>query len=108
MILCTTDHLPGRTVIGYLGLVKGCSVRGAHAGDDLIATMKNTMGGEIHEYTRLFAQAREQALDRLIADARLLGADAVVGLRFCTTEISAGVAELLVYGTAVSLDPLTV
>ncbi|MDX1971496.1 MAG: YbjQ family protein [Candidatus Sumerlaeia bacterium] len=105
MILCTTDTVPGRTVRCYLGLAKGCSVRGAYFGDDVVARIKNALGGEIHEYTAIFAQAREQALDRLIADALSLGADAIVGLRFCSVEIATGVAELQVYGTAVSLDP---
>ncbi len=101
MILSTTDTLPDRKITQVLGLCKGCSVRGTHAGSDIIAQMKNKLGGEIHEYTQVFAAAREQAMDRMIEDARRLGADAIVGVRFCATEIGAGVAELMCYGTAV-------
>lgn len=104
MIVATTDQVPGRTIKGYVGLVKGCSVRGNHAGDDLVANIKNHLGGEIQEYTKMFAEVREQALDRMIEDAHDLGAEAIVGVRFCTTEIGEGVAELLVYGTAVVLE----
>lgn len=106
MILTTTNTVPGREITECLGLAKGCSARGAHAGDDIVARMKNAVGGEVHEYTRIFAATREQALDRMIQDAVLLGADAIVGLRFCTSEIGNGVAELMAYGTAVKLKPL--
>ncbi|MBX3729128.1 MAG: YbjQ family protein [Candidatus Sumerlaeia bacterium] len=103
MILTTTETVPGREIACWVGLAKGCSVRGAHAGDDLVAGMKNALGGEVHEYTRVLAQTREQALDRMIEDARRLGADAVVGVRLCSSEIGDGVAELVAYGTAVKL-----
>jgi uncharacterized protein YbjQ (UPF0145 family) len=105
MILTTTDHVPGREVQAVLGLVKGSTVRGAHAGEDMQAWFKNLVGGELEEYTALLAGAREQALDRLIADARAKGADAVVGLSFSSCEITAGAAEFLAYGTAVRLAP---
>ncbi len=104
MILATTEILPGKNIVAYVGLAKGCTVRGTHAGEDIIARMKNTLGGEIHEYTAILAAAREQALDRLIADAQSMGANAVVGLRFCSTEIDVGVAELIAYGTAVRVE----
>jgi len=103
MIICTTDYVPGREVENYLGLAKGCTVRATHSGDDLVAKMKNTLGGEIHEYTKIMAEAREQALDRLMEDARKLGADAIIGLRFATSEIDDHAAEMMCYGTAVSL-----
>ena len=103
MILCTTDNVPGREILRWVGLAKGCAVRGAHVGDDLVARMKNALGGEVHEYTQVLAATREQALDRLIQDARLMGADAVVGLRLCSSEIDSGAAEIVAYGTAVQL-----
>ena len=101
MILTTTDTVPGHDVVKYCGLAKGCSVRGMHFGDDVVAMIKNAIGGEVHEYTQVFAQVREQALDRMMDDARELGANAVIGLRFESTEIGDGAAELMVYGTAV-------
>ncbi|MDK2972796.1 MAG: hypothetical protein PWP23_2551 [Candidatus Sumerlaeota bacterium] len=107
MIVTTTDTVPGREFDCWVGLVKGCSVRGAHAGDDIIAGMKNALGGEVHEYTRVLAQVREQALDRMIHNARALGADAIVGVRLCSSEIGEGVAELIAYGTAVRLKPVS-
>ena len=105
MILTTTDSVPGREVQSVIGLVRGNTVRAAHAQHDLSAWMKNLVGGEIHEYTKLMAEAREQALDRLEAEARARGADAVVSLRFVTCEIATGAAEFLAYGTGVKLKP---
>lgn len=107
MILVTTDEVPAHRITRLCGLAKGCSVRGLHFGDDMVAQLKNSVGGEVHEYTKVFAQTREQALDRLIADARRLGANAVVGLRFSSTEIASGAAELMAYGTAVVAEPVT-
>lgn len=103
MILTTTDGVPGRIIRETVGLVRGSAVRGGHFGDDVQAWVKNLVGGEIHEYTRLLAQAREQAVDRMVEEARARGADAVVGLRFESCEITEGAAEFLVYGTAVKL-----
>ncbi|MCB2155546.1 YbjQ family protein [bacterium] len=103
MILCTTDEVPGREIDAWVGLAKGCAVRGAHAGDDLVARMKGAVGGEVHEYTQVLAATREQALDRLMEDGRRMGADAIVGLRLCSAEIDAGAAEVIAYGTAVTL-----
>lgn len=105
MILCTTDNVPGREIRCWVGLAKGCAVRGAHAGDDLVAQMKNALGGEVHEYTQVLAATREQAIDRMVQDARLMGADAVVALRLCSSEIDSGAAEVIAYGTAVKLEP---
>ena len=105
MILCTTDDVPGREISETIGLVRGSTVRAAHAGTDVQAWLKNLVGGEIEEYTKLMAEAREQALDRLEAEARARGADAVVGLHFSNCEIATGAAEFLVYGTAVKLAP---
>jgi uncharacterized protein YbjQ (UPF0145 family) len=103
MIVTTTDTVPGREIESYVGLAKGCSVRGTHAGDDIVARLKNAVGGEIHEYTQVLAATREQAIDRMIADAKLLGADAIVAMRLCSSEISSAVAEIVAYGTAVRL-----
>jgi len=104
-MLLTIDNVPGRRIERVCGLAKGCSVRGLAEGEDVVAILKNIFGGEIHEYTAVLAQTREQALDRLIEDADRLGADAVVGLRFTSAEVAKGAAELLVYGTAVRLAP---
>lgn len=103
MILCTTDTVPGREIREALGLVRGSTVRAGHVGEDVNAWFKNLVGGEIHEYTKLLAQAREEALDRMLEEARVRGADAIVGLRFAGCEIASGAAEFLAYGTAVKL-----
>jgi uncharacterized protein YbjQ (UPF0145 family) len=103
MIVVTSDAVPGRAIAQTVGLVRGNAVRAAHAADDLRAWFQNVVGGEIPEYTRLMAASREQALDRMIADARARGADAIVGVRFTTCEITDGAAEFLAYGTAVKL-----
>ena len=103
MILTTTDEVPGRTIVETLGLVRGSSVRSAHLGHDMMAKLKNLVGGEVSEYTQLLAEAREQALDRMVAEARARGADAIVGLRFTSTDIGDDAAEMLAYGTAVKL-----
>jgi uncharacterized protein YbjQ (UPF0145 family) len=103
VIIVTSAHIAGKQVTETLGLVRGCTVRAHHAGNDLIAYMRNLIGGEVLEYTKMLAEAREQALDRMIDDARLLGADAVVDVRFNTSDIASGAAEVLAYGTAVKL-----
>ena len=105
MILVTTDGVPGRQIETVFGLVRGNTVRGAAATEDVHAWLENVVGGEIPEYTRLLAQCREQAIDRMIADARARGADAIVGMRFMSCEIANGAAEILAYGTAVKLKP---
>ena len=99
----TTDTIPGRDVQSYCGLARGCSTRSAALQTDLIAQMRNIVGGEIPEYTKVLAECREEALDRLIEHARSLGANAVVGMRFCTSEVAGGTAELVSYGTAVKI-----
>lgn len=104
LLLSTTDAIAGHRVVKHCGLAKGCSVRGLHAGDDLVALLKNTVGGEVHEYTQMFAQSREQALDRMVAEAREMGANAVVGVRFQSVEIGQNLAELMAYGTAVVVE----
>lgn len=106
MILTTTNELPDRRIRRVLGLVRGTSVRGRHLGQDLLAHLRNAVGGEIHEYTKMLSEAREQAIDRMMEDARNLGANAVVGMRFTTSSPTPGSSEVLVYGTAVIADDL--
>ena len=104
MMIATTDAIPGREISRTIGLVRGNTIRARHVGRDIMAVMRNIVGGEVSEYTKLMAEAREQALDRMSAEAERLGADAVVGLRFTTSFVTSGAAELLAYGTAVVLD----
>jgi uncharacterized protein YbjQ (UPF0145 family) len=101
MILATTDTVPGKRIVKTCGLVRGNAVRARHVGRDIVALLRNIVGGEIHEYTKLMAESREQAIDRMSDEAKRLGANAVVGMRFTTSFISAGAAELLAFGTAV-------
>ena len=104
MILVTSDVVPGRKIAATCGIVRGSSVRARHLGKDILAFCKNLVGGEVEEYTKLLAESREQALDRMTDQARALGADAVTCVRFAGSEIAAGAAEVLVYGTAVKLE----
>ncbi|HEX4952786.1 MAG TPA: YbjQ family protein [Thermoanaerobaculia bacterium] len=103
MIVATTETIVGKKVVRTLGLVRGNAVRARHIGRDLMAALRNLVGGEIPEYTKLIAEAREQALDRMVEEAHELGAGAVLGVRFSTSELTRGAAELLAYGTAVEL-----
>ena len=105
MIVVTTESVPGREISSVLGMVQGTSVRAGHFGTDIDGFMQNLVGGEVEKYTKLFAEVREQSLDRMREEARARGADAVVAVRFASTEIAAGAAELLCYGTAVTLVP---
>jgi len=105
LILATTDTVAGARVTRVLGLVQGSTVRARNIGRDLTAWMKNITGGEVREYTKLLAEAREQCLDRMREEAARMGANAIVGLRFSSTDISEGASELLVYGTAVVIEP---
>lgn len=105
-LLFTINNVPGRTIESSLGLVRGNAVRSRHLGRDILSGVRKVTGGELGDYTKLLGEVREQALDRLVAEAHVLGADAVVGLRFQTCEIATGVAEMLAYGTAVRLLPL--
>ena len=103
ILISTTHVLPGYEIEGTLGLVRGNTIRARHLGRDILAIFRTIVGGEVHEYTKLLAESREQALDRLLDEARCLGADAVIGLGFTTSLMAAGSAELLAYGTAVKL-----
>ncbi|MEN6428318.1 MAG: YbjQ family protein [Phycisphaerales bacterium] len=104
MILSTTDTIPGKTIAKHLGLVRGNTIRARHFGKDILAGLRNLVGGEIAEYTKLLGESREQALDRMIEEARKLGANAVVGVRFSTSEVMTHAAEILAYGTAVVVE----
>lgn len=104
MIVVTTDDVAGQRVIQTLGLVRGISIRSRHLGQDIIARLRNVAGGEVKEYTKVLAEAREQAIDRMVEEAQALDADAVVAVRFQTSEVMTGAAEMLCYGTAVKLE----
>ncbi len=103
MIITTTEKIPGKEIESILGIARGSSVRARNIGRDFMAGLKNIVGGEIEEYTKLQAQSREQALERIQKDAEKMGADAIVNLRMNTSMVMQGAAEILVYGTAVKL-----
>jgi len=104
MIIATTEKVPGREVTEVLGLVRGNTVRARHVGSDIGASLKSLVGGEIKGYVIAMTEAREEALSRMLDEATALGADAVIGTRFTTSQIMAGTAEILAYGTAVKLN----
>ena len=104
MTIVNTDTIPGRRIKSSLGLVRGNTIRARHIGRDIVAGLRGIVGGEIVEYTKLIAEAREQAIDRMIGEAKKLNADAVINVRFTTSVLMGGAAELLAYGTAVKLD----
>ena len=101
MIITTTEEIPGYEITEILGLVRGNTVRARHLGRDILAGLRNMVGGEIKDYTEMLSRAREEALRRMVSEAEVLGADAVVGVRFATSQTMAGAAEILAYGTAV-------
>ena len=103
MIICTSENVPGREVEQILGLVRGNTIRARHVGKDIMAGLRNIVGGEISEYTKLMGESREQALDRMVAQAEALGADAIIGARFTTSMVMTQASEILAYGTAVRL-----
>jgi uncharacterized protein YbjQ (UPF0145 family) len=104
MQLSTTDIICGKKITNQLGMVRGNTIRARHIGRDIMAGLRNIVGGEVEEYTKLMAESREQAIDRMIEEARKLGANAIVGIRFSTTEVMGRAAEILVYGTAVVVE----
>ena len=104
MIVSTTNEVAEHRITRNLGLVRGSSIRARHLGKDILAIFRNIAGGEIKEYTKMLAEAREQAVDRMLEEAVALNADAVVGLRFQTSTVMSGAAEMLCYGTAVLLQ----
>jgi len=104
MIITTTHAIPGKKITKTLGLVRGNTIRARHIGRDIMAGLRTIVGGEIHEYTKLMAESREQALDRMVDEARSLGANAIVGVNFTTSLLAASAAELLAFGTAVVIE----
>jgi len=104
LIITTSDQIEGKRIIQTLGLVKGSAVRTRHLGRDIMAALRNLVGGEIPEYTKLMAQSREQAIQRMVEEAERQGANAVVGVRFTTSMVMSGAAEILAYGTAVTVE----
>ena len=96
MLLSTTDTIDGKTIVKQLGLVKGNTIRARHFGKDFMAAMKNLVGGEISEYTKLMAESREQSIDRMVESAQDLGANAIVGVKFSTSQVMSMAAEILV------------
>jgi uncharacterized protein YbjQ (UPF0145 family) len=106
MIITTTETVPGHEVVEILDIARGSTIRARHVGRDIMAGFKNLVGGEIKEYTKLLAQAREEAISRMIYDAEQLGADAVVNVRFNTSAVMQASSEILAYGTAVKLEKL--
>ena len=103
MIVTTTETIPNKEITEILGISRGSTVRARNIGRDIFAGLKNIVGGEISEYTRLQAESREQAMQRMIEDANRMGADAIINVRLTTAMIMQGTAEILAYGTAVKL-----
>ena len=104
MIITTTENVPNKNITEILGIARGSTVRARNIGSDIFAGLKNLVGGELSEYTKLQADSREQAMQRMEEDAKNLGADAVVNVRITTSVITQGAAEILAYGTAVKLN----
>ena len=104
MLLSNLEVVPGRRVTKHLGLVQGSTVRAKHVGKDLFAGLKNIIGGEIKAYTELLQESRTEAVERMVKQAEAAGANAVLNIRFATSSITQGAAEILAYGTAVTLE----
>jgi uncharacterized protein YbjQ (UPF0145 family) len=104
MIVVSENKIAGMRIVRTLGLVRGNTIRARHLGKDVMAVLRNMVGGEVSEYTKMMAEAREQALDRMVDEAVELGANAVIGTRFATSMLMQGAAELLAYGTAVVVE----
>ena len=104
MLIVTTFEVPNKRIVETLGVVKGNTIRARHIGKDIMAGLRGVVGGELHEYTKLLAESREQAIDRMVEDAEALGANAIVGMSFTTSVMAQGSAELMAYGTAVIIE----
>lgn len=104
MILTTVEGVPGKEIVEHFGLVQGSTVRAKHIGKDILASFQNVVGGELKGYTELLQEARQEATDRMILQAQQLGANAIVNIRFGTSSIAQGAAELFAYGTAVKVQ----
>lgn len=106
MQVSNLESLPGQRVTAHLGLAQGSTVRAKHAGKDILAGFKNIVGGELRAYTELMNEARQEAVQRMVQEATAMGANAVLNVRFVTTSITAGAAEILAYGSAVTVEPV--
>jgi uncharacterized protein YbjQ (UPF0145 family) len=106
MIVVTSFEIPGYRIVKTHGLVRGNTIRARHLGKDILAALRNLAGGEVLEYTKMMAEAREQSIDRMLDEAEALGASAVIAVRFQTSMVQAGAAEMLCYGTAVDIEPV--
>lgn len=104
MLVTNIELIPGKRITRHLGLVQGSSVRAKHVGRDIMASLKNIFGGELKGYTELLQESRQEAIDRMIEQAKAVGANAILNVRFSTSSIAAGAAELFAYGTAVVLE----
>lgn len=104
MLLSNLELVPGRRIRRHLGLVQGSTVRAKHVGKDVLASFKNVFGGEIRGYTELLQESRDEALQRMVRQAEAIGANAVLNIRFSTSSVAAGAAEILAYGSAVELE----
>ena len=104
MIISTSDSIPGKRVTSTLGLVRGNTIRTRHVGKDIVAVLKNMVGGEVEEYTKMLAESREQAIDRMIEDAEGIGANAIIAMRLGTSSVMQGAAEIVAYGTGVIVE----
>ena len=104
MILSNTETVPGKTIVEFYGVVSGNTVRAKHVGRDIMAGLKNLVGGELKGYTELLQESRQEAIQRMIEQAQSMGANAVVNVRFATSSVAQGAAELFAYGTAVRVD----
>jgi len=104
MLLSNLEVIPGREIKEHLGVVQGSTVRAKHVGRDILASLKNVVGGELTAYTELMQEARHQATDRMVVQAMEIGANAVLNIRYTTASVTAGAAEILAYGTAVVLE----
>jgi len=103
-IITTTESVPGYKIVKVLGVARGATVRAKHIGKDILAGLRNIVGGEVKEYSEMLAEAREVAIQRMIEHAKSMGANAVIGVRFMTSSIAAGAAEIFAYGTAVIIE----
>jgi uncharacterized protein YbjQ (UPF0145 family) len=104
MIITNIETVPGKNIIEHFGLVAGSTIRAKHLGRDIMAGLKNLVGGELKGYTQLLKESRQQALDRMVDQARQLGANAIINVRFSTSSVAQGAAELYAYGTAVLVE----
>ena len=105
MILTNIDSVPGRQVVEHFGLVQGSTIRAKHIGKDILAGLRTIIGGEIKEYSEMIMEARNESVRRMTTQAEKLGANAIVNVRFMTSQVMSGAAELLAYGTAVTIEP---